>query len=81
MNMPKIKVSISIDDAHLEQIREISQKLQSAGMLIEQISPIIGIISGSVESDQINAFYQVEGVQHIEPEESYQLSPPDSEIQ
>lgn len=79
--MPKIKVSISIDDAHLEQIREISQKLQSVGLHVEQTLPIVGIISGSVESDQINAFYQVEGVQHIEPEGGFQLAPPDSEIQ
>lgn len=80
-NMSKVKVSVSVDEAHIDRILEVSQSLQSAGMDVEQTSPIIGVISGSINSDYVNHLYEIEGVQHIEPERNYQLAPPDSDIQ
>ncbi|MFB2935816.1 hypothetical protein ACE1B6_11235 [Aerosakkonemataceae cyanobacterium BLCC-F154] len=79
--MPKIKVSISVDDAHVDRISEVAKKLQSAGLVVEQILTTVGVISGSINSDQVNHLSQMEGVQHIEPEQSYQIAPPDSDIQ
>ena len=79
--MPVVKVSIAIDDAHLEQIWEISQNLQAVGLHIDQTLQTLGIISGSIDSSQVDRLYQIEGVQHIEPDHSYQLPPPNSDIQ
>ena len=79
--MSKVQVSISIDDAHINQISEIAKNLQSMGMDVEQTLPSIGVISGSVSSDQVNHLDKIEGVQHVESERSYQLAPPDSDIQ
>lgn len=79
--MSKVKVSVSVDDDHINQIQEVSRGLQSMGMDVEQTLPSVGVISGSISSDQVNRLYQIEGVQHIEPERSYQLAPPDSDIQ
>ena len=79
--MPKIKVSVSVDDAHVNQILKVAEGLQSVGMDVEQTLPSVGVISGSIASEQINRLYQIEGVQHIEPERSYQLAPPDSDVQ
>lgn len=79
--MSKVQVSISIDDAHINQIPEIVKSLQSAGMDVEQTLPSIGVISGSVSLDQVNRLDKIEGVQHVEPERIYQLAPPDSDIQ
>jgi hypothetical protein len=80
-DMSKIKVSVSVDDAHVDRLTEVSMGLQSMGMDVEQILQSIGIISGSVSSDQVNSLYQIEGVQHIESERSYQLAPPDADVQ
>ena len=80
-NMPKVKVSVSVDDAHVNQILKVAEGLQSVGMDVEQTLPSVGVISGSIASDQVNRLYQIEGVQHIEPERSYQLAPPDSDVQ
>jgi hypothetical protein len=80
-NMSKVKVSVSVDDAHIEQILEVAQDLQSAGMDVEQTLPTVGVISGSIDSRDVDSLSQVEGVRHIEPERSYQLAPPDSDIQ
>ena len=79
--MPKVKVSVSVDDAHVNQILKVAEGLQSVGMDVEQTLPNVGIISGSIASDQVNRLYQIEGVQHIEPEQGYQLAPPDSDVQ
>jgi len=79
--MPKVKVSVSVDDAHINQILKVAEDLQLVGMDIEQTLPSVGIISGSIASDQVNRLYQIEGVQHIEPEQDYQLAPPDSDVQ
>jgi hypothetical protein len=80
-DMPKVKVSVSVDDAHVNQILKVAEGLQSVGMDVEQTLPSVGVISGSIASDQVNRLYQIEGVQHIEPERSYQLAPPDSDLQ
>lgn len=79
--MSKVTVSISIDDSHLAQILEVVKNLESMGMTVEQTLPSIGVIGGSIDSEQIDRLYQIEGVQHIEPERSYQLPPPDSDVQ
>jgi hypothetical protein len=79
--MSTVNVTISVDNAHLEQISEITKRLQSAGMSVEQTLPTIGVISGSIDSEEVNRLYQIEGVQTIEPQQSYRLPPPESEIQ
>ena len=79
--MSEVKISVCVDDAHLSQIEKISQQLKSSGMNIEQTLPNIGILSGSIQADRLNSLYQIEGVQNVEPQESYQLAPPSSEIQ
>ena len=77
--MSKVKVSIAVDQS--AQISEVAQKLQSAGMEVEQTLSIVGVISGAIEEAQINSLAQIDGVKAIEPEREIQLPPPDSEIQ
>lgn len=79
--MSQVKISVSVDDAHLPQIKQVSEQLQSSGMNVEQTLSTIGIINGSIQSDKLNNLYQIEGVQHVEPQQSYQLAPPSSDIQ
>jgi hypothetical protein len=79
--MPKVQISISIDDAHISQIPKIVKDLESLGMNVGQTLPGIGIISGSVSSEQLNSLKEIEGVQQIESEQSYQIAPPSSDVQ
>lgn len=79
--MSKVQVSISVDDAHLPDIEQISQQLQLSGMDVKQTLSSIGVINGSIESDRLNSLSQIEGVQNVEPQQSYQLAPPSSPIQ
>lgn len=79
--MSEVKISVSVDDAHLSQISQISQQLQSSGMNIEQTLSTIGIVSGSIQADKLNSLYQIEGVKDVESQQSFQLAPPNSDIQ
>lgn len=79
--MSKIKISISVDDTHLSQIEQVSRQLQSSGMSVEQTLSSIGVISGSISNDRLDGLKKIEGVKNIEPQENYQLAPPDSDVQ
>ncbi len=79
--MSQMNISISVKDAHLATIELVSQKLQAGGMTVEHVLQNIGIISGSIDSSLMNALSQIEGVKQVEQERTYQLAPPDSDIQ
>jgi hypothetical protein len=79
--MSQVQISVSVDNAHLPQIGQISQQLQSSGMNVEQTLSSIGVINGSIPSDQLNSLYQIEGVKNVESQQNYQLAPPNSDIQ
>jgi hypothetical protein len=79
--MSQVQVSVSVDNAHLSQIKQISQQLKSSGMNVEQTLSSIGVINGSIQSDQLDSLNQIEGVQNVELQQGYQLAPPSSEVQ
>lgn len=79
--MSKLNVKVLVDDQHLEQILEVAQGLQSAGMSVEQTMDTLGIITGSCDSEKMAVLSQVEGVSAIEPEQIVQIAPPESDLQ
>jgi hypothetical protein len=79
--MSKVKVTISIDDARIDQISEVAKNLQSEGLDIEQTLPTVGVITGSIAIEDVNRLKEVVGVQQVEPERGFQLPPPDSNVQ
>ncbi|MBD2206236.1 ketohydroxyglutarate aldolase [Calothrix sp. FACHB-1219] len=79
--MSKVTLLISVDDQYKQQILEVVKSLQASGMKIEQIMEQIGVITGSIDSAQIEGISQVEGVAAVEVSQQYQLDPPESEIQ
>jgi hypothetical protein len=79
--MSQVQISVSVDDAHLSQIEQISEQLKSSGMNVEQTLSTIGVINGSIQSDRLNSLEQIEGVKSVEPQQGYQLAPPSSDIQ
>ena len=79
--MSQVQICVSVDEAHLSQIQQIVEQLESSGMVVEQTLSSIGVINGSVNSEQLDRLAQIEGVTNVEPQQSYQLNPPNSEIQ
>jgi hypothetical protein len=79
--MSLVRVSVSVDNAHLEDIDRLAERLQSSGMNVEQTLSSIGVINGSIESESIDNLSQIEGVRQVEIQQGFQLPPPNSEVQ
>ena len=75
------RITVSVDDEHLGDLDEVADKLRAAGMTVEQVLGSVGIITGSASSDCLAALEQLPGVVSIEAERSFQIAPPDAEIQ
>ena len=80
-DMNVVQITVSIDDAHVDRIHEVADRLKDSGMDVEQTMQIVGVVTGSIEADKMSSLYSVEGVQNVEIEREYQLSPPESDIQ
>ncbi|MEM9276890.1 MAG: hypothetical protein AAGA80_28725, partial [Cyanobacteria bacterium P01_F01_bin.143] len=64
--MSEVQISVSVDEAHLSQIEQISQQLESSGMNVEQTLSIIGIVNGSIEDNKLDSLHKIEGVKDVE---------------
>ena len=64
--MSNVNISVSVDDEYLDKILEVAADLQAAGVNVENIMPILGVITGSVESTQIDTLSKVNGVNAVE---------------
>jgi hypothetical protein len=80
-DMSKIQVTISIDDAHLEQIDQVADQLKAAGLDVDQTMSTLGIVTGSVDSDKLSALSKVDGVDSVQKEKTINLPPPGSDVQ
>jgi uncharacterized protein involved in propanediol utilization len=79
--MSTIQVTVLVDDQHRDQILDVVEALQAAGMNVEHWMEQIGVITGSVDSTQVDNLSQIAGVAAVEQSHSYQLEPPSSDIQ
>ena len=80
-DMDKVRVTVSVDEANLEQIDQVVEQLKAAGLEVEQTLSTVGVVTGVVEEEKMAALSEVTGVESVEVDRSYQLAPPDSEVQ
>jgi hypothetical protein len=78
--MPE-KVTVSVADDAIGRIDEVVTALENGGMHIEQVLRPIGMITGSVDTQRVQALGSVAGVAAVEPQGTVQLPPPDSDVQ
>ncbi|HEU4511370.1 MAG TPA: hypothetical protein VFR78_24285 [Pyrinomonadaceae bacterium] len=79
--MAKVKLSISVDEEHLNQFPKIMKEVEKAGMEIDQELEDLGVATGAIDEDKVAALREVEGVEHVEEEREFQIAPPDSDVQ
>jgi hypothetical protein len=75
------RVSVSVDDDHVEHIGVVAEALRHQGMEIDQVMDSLGIISGSVPEETRPSLLGVEGVLSVDESRGFQLPPPDSPVQ
>jgi len=76
-----MSVTVSIADDHQDQFPQIVDELRRAGLTVEKELGEIGVVTGSVAPKDIATIEQVEGVAFVEPEASFQIAPPESDLQ
>ncbi len=59
----------------------VAEKLRAAGMNVDQVLSAAGIITGSVAAGMRTGLADVPGVASVEAEHTFQIAPPDAEIQ
>jgi hypothetical protein len=74
-------VTVTVRDGHLEALDEVVQGLQGRGMQVEQVLGSLGIVTGSVPEDALDALRSVEGVASVDEQLTHRVPPPDSPIQ
>jgi hypothetical protein len=79
--MSQMNISVLVKDTHLATIELVAQKLRDGGMNVTQVLNSIGVVSGSIDPSLMGTLSQIEGVKEVEQERTYQLAPPDSDIQ
>jgi hypothetical protein len=62
------RVIITVDDEHLGQIDKLASELRSAGVTVTNVMNTVGIISGEVSEEALEAVRAVSGVKAVEPE-------------
>jgi hypothetical protein len=76
-----VAVVVSIADDHLDDLAEVVVRLRGAGLVVDGVMDAIGMISGTVDIDAVEALEAVDGVTDVELQRSVRVSPPDVEIQ
>ena len=74
-------VTISVADDHLSRFPEVVQRVQQAGVKVEQQLGNIGVVIGSIDSEKLADLNEVEGVAAVEPSRDIHIAPPDNDLQ
>jgi hypothetical protein len=72
---------VTVQIQYLDRVQEVSEMLESAGMEVERVLGTLGQIVGRAEEANRPTLAGVEGVQSIDREQQFRISPPDSGIQ
>jgi hypothetical protein len=78
--MPE-KITVSVADDAIGRIDEVVAALENGGMHVEQVLRPIGVITGSADTQRVQALSSVAGVAAVEPQRTVQLPAPDSDVQ
>jgi hypothetical protein len=79
--MSKVPVSVSISGDQLGRFPEVVEQARAVGLEVSQEMDLIGVVSGSIEEDQMADLRGVPGVAAVEPDRQFEIAPPDSAIQ
>jgi hypothetical protein len=59
-------IVVTVDDENLAIIQSVVTGLESAGMQVDRVLPVTGIITGAVSLSKLEGLRKVPGVAHVE---------------
>lgn len=63
------RVVVSVEQPALKQIKQVVAALESAGLKVDQVMPVLGIVTGAVDAAKVAALKKVMGVAAVEKDE------------
>lgn len=66
------RIIVTVDDQNLPVIESVVTALQSAGMKVDEVLPVIGIITGEVALSKLEQLKSVTGVAGVEVDREMQ---------
>lgn len=79
--MTKVPITISVDDEHLSQVPAVAAALREKGVTVEKELEASGVIIGSVDTADLAEIEDVAGVAFVEQERSFDIGPPERDVQ
>jgi hypothetical protein len=76
--MSQQNVTVTTDGRDIDATVE---SLRAAGMTVTDVHREIGIVSGTVASADRDSLDGVQGVSAVEADQSFEIAPPDSDVQ
>lgn len=74
-------VIVTVRSDQLAQIDDVTQKLQAAGMVIDNVLKTLGQVTGHASPDAVEGLRKVEQVESVSAQRVVRIAPPDAEIQ
>jgi hypothetical protein len=74
--MNRVRVAVAVGEKDRDRIDEIARACGSIGFELDTTLRTIGVLTGSVESEDLPKLRQVPGVTAVEPEREFRLPPP-----
>lgn len=74
-------VIVTIRSDQLAQIEDVTEKLQAAGLVIDNVLKTLGQVTGHAKPEAVQVLRNVEQVESVTPQRMMGIAPPDSEIQ
>ena len=74
-------VNVSVADDHLDGFPDVVERMKKVGLKVHQQMEAVGVVSGSIDPAKLADLERVEGVAAVEPSRSFQLPPPESDVQ
>jgi hypothetical protein len=71
----KIRMLLSVRDTHLESLDEIADAAERAGMQVDARMKDLGVVSGLIDADRIEALRNIDGVEDVVEDRKFSLPP------
>jgi hypothetical protein len=79
--MAKLNVTVSIKDEHLPHFPEVVEGMKKTGFEVDKQLESLGVVTGTIDSDKVHALRALKGIGNVEESRSFQIPPPESDIQ
>lgn len=72
---------ITVSGPYMGRLQEVARNLETAGLQVDRVLGTLGQVHGHAEGSRQANIAAVEGVSSVDPQRTFHLGPPDSDIQ